>query len=226
VLTDVDVSFVTDNLRAVITEVTAKNAGERSSEDSLRASGGPVQRKPDPSLNITWKTDNPDKDELRYRLKYRMVGQSTWYDLTKPNERLSKENYNWDTSDLPEGRYRLKVVASDELSNPADKVTTDEMESGVVLVDNTPPVVEGLKLVGRRLQAIVVDGVGPVQRVEVSVAGSDEWRPLFPSDGIFDEQREVIDVDLSSVLPAGPALVSIRAYDAADNFVVRNLTLR
>jgi hypothetical protein len=103
---------------------------------------------------------------------------------------------------------------------------TDELETGIVLVDNTPPVVDDLKLNGRRLQAVVTDGVGPIQRVEVSVAGSDEWRPLFPNDGIFDERRESFDVDLSQVLPAGPTLISVRAYDSSDNFVVRNLPLR
>ena len=227
VLTDLDVSFVTDNLRAVVTEITAKAGGDRGNqEEGLKSSGGPVSRKPETTLNITWKVDNPDKDELRYRLKYRLVGSNTWYDLTKPTEKVSKENYTWDTSDLPEGRYRLKVVATDELANPADRVTTDQMESGVVLVDNTPPVVDGLKLVGRRLQATVIDGVGPVSRVEISVAGSDEWRPLAASDGIFDEQRETIDADLSQLLPAGPALVSVRVYDGADNFVVRSLPLR
>jgi len=169
--------------------------------------------------------DNPDKDELRYRLKYRPIGGVNWYELTKPTERVTKESYSWDTSDLPEGRYRIKLTATDELSNPPDRVTSDEMETGVVLVDNTPPSVDDLKLVGRRLQAVVTDGVGPIQRVEVGVAGSDEWRPIFPADGIFDEQRENFDVDLSQVLPAGPALLSVRAYDAADNFVVRNLPL-
>ncbi len=226
VLTDVDVSFVTDNLRAVVTEVNAKGRERGSGEEVVRASGGPVQRKPDPALNITWKVDNPDKDELRYRLKYKLIGGTNWYDLTRPTERLTKENYSWDTSDLPEGRYRIKLLATDELSNPPDRVMTDEMETGIVLVDNTPPSVEDLKLIGRRLQAVVTDGVGPIQRVEVGVAGSDEWRPVFPADGIFDEQRESFDVDLSSVLPAGPALVSVRAYDAADNFVVRSLALR
>lgn len=227
VLTDVDVSFVTDNLRAVLTEVGVKGSSDRSSNEELvRASGGPVQRKPEPTVNITWKVDNADKDELRYRLKYRLLGSATWYDLTKPTERVTKESYSWDTSDLPEGRYRIKVMASDELSNPPERVTSDEMESGVILVDNTPPTVEGLKLVGRRLQAVVIDGVGPIQRVEVSVAGSDDWRPLSPNDGIFDEQRETIDADISQVVAAGPALVSIRAYDSADNFVIRNLALR
>jgi hypothetical protein len=225
-LTDVDVSFVTDNLRAVVTEVSAKAGDRPGGDEPIKSSGGPVQRKADATVTLTWKVDNPDKDELRYRLKYRLVGTNTFYDLTRPNEKLTKDNYNWDTSDLPEGRYKVKVISSDELSNPPDRTTTDEMESGVVLVDNTPPTVEALKLMGRRLSAVVLDGVGPIQRVEVSVAGSDEWRPLFPSDGIFDEQREELDVDLAALLPTGPAMLSIRAYDAADNFVIRNLTLR
>ena len=105
-------------------------------------------------------------------------------------------------------------------------MTQDELESGVVIVDNTPPVVEGLKLAGRRLTAVVLDGVGPITRVEVSAAGSDEWRPVAAQDGIFDEQREELDADISPMLPAGPAIVSVRAYDAAGNFVVKNLPLR
>jgi hypothetical protein len=227
VLTDLNVSFITDNLRATLTEVNAKSGGDRSgSEEPIKASGGPISRKPETTLNVTWKVDNPDKDDLRYRLKYRLVGTNTWYDLTKPTEKLTKDNYTWETADLPEGRYKLKVIASDELSNPPSLVTTDELESGVVLVDNTPPTVEGLKFVGRRLAAVVLDGVGPIQRAEVSVAGSDEWLPLLPTDGIFDEQREELDVDLTGVLPAGPALISVRAYDGADNFVVRTLPFR
>lgn len=225
-LTDLSIAFVTDNLRAVVTEVTATTEERSAAEDPIKTSGGPITRKAETSVNVAWKVDNPDKDELRYRLKYRLVGSNVWYDLTKPYEKLTKDSYTWDTADLPEGRYRLKVVATDELSNPPDRVTTDELESGVVLVDNTAPTIEGLRLAGRKLQAVVLDGVGPIQRVEISVAGTDEWRPVFPNDGIFDEQREELDVDVSTVLPAGPALISVRAYDGADNFVVRSLPLR
>ena len=32
----------------------------------------------------------------------------------------------------------MRVTASDEISNPPDRVTKDACESGVVLVDNTP----------------------------------------------------------------------------------------
>ena len=72
------------------------------------------------------------------------------------------------------------MVATDELSNPPDRVTRDAMESSVVLVDNTPPVVEGLKVVGKRVQGVALDGVGPIARIEIALAGSDEWTPFLP----------------------------------------------
>ena len=49
----------------------------------MRSSGGPVAKQADTNLTLNWKVDNPDKDELRYRLKYRLVGTNTWYDLTQ-----------------------------------------------------------------------------------------------------------------------------------------------
>jgi hypothetical protein len=226
VLSELGVSFVTDNLRAVITRVEAKDTDSAESDDMMHASGGPVTRKPDSTIALSWKVDNPDKDDLRYRLQYRQVGSNTWFDLLKPQEKLTKESYSWETSDLPEGRYRLRLVATDELSNPPDRVTRDEMESSVVLVDNTPPVIEALKVTGTRVSGVAIDGVGPIARIEISVAGSDEWTPFFPSDGIFDEQREEFDVDVSRLARSLPALLSLRVYDKANNSVIRNVILK
>jgi len=226
VLSEVDISFVTDNLRAVITSVEAKGSDTEAGDDTLRASGGPVTRKPETTIALTWKVDNPDKDDLRYRLQFRQLGSNTWFELLKPQEKLTKETYSWETSDLPEGRYRLRLVATDELSNPPDRVTRDAMESSVILVDNTPPVVEGLKVVGKRIQGVALDGVGPIARIEVALAGSDEWTPFFPTDGIFDEQREEFDADVSKLVPAVPALLSLRVYDKANNSVVRSVILK
>src|SRR3954462_11570951 len=67
VLSEIDISFVTDNLRAVITSMEAKGAETEAGDDTLRASGGPVTRKPETTIALTWKVDNPDKDDLRYR---------------------------------------------------------------------------------------------------------------------------------------------------------------
>lgn len=226
VLNQVEVAFLTDNLRATLTSVDARSADGESGDDPLKQSGGPVTRRSDSTVSLTWKIDNQDKDELRYRLQYRLLGTDNWFDLLKPGEKLSKETYNWETSDLPEGRYRVRVTASDEISNPPDRVTKDVRESGVVLIDNTPPVIDGLVVTAGHLQGIALDGVGPIARIEVSLAGSDEWLPFFPADGIFDEQREEFDVDLKNTAKTLPALVSVRVYDKAGNFVVRSALVK
>jgi hypothetical protein len=222
-LSSFEVAFVTDNLRAVVSDVSAR---ARTSEDGLKGSGGPVSKKPEPKLSITWKIDNPDKDDMRYRLKYRLVGTNVWYELSRSHEVVTKETYDWDTSNMPEGRYRVRVTASDELANPPDRVTRDEAESGVVLVDITPPRIDGLRAQGRRVQGLAIDGVGPIQRIEAARAGTDDWLPFFPADGIFDEPREEIDFDATVLSAAGPAILAIRVYDDANNAVIQNVALR
>ena len=224
-LSEFEVAFVTDNLKATIDDVNARPRRD-SNDDSIKTSGGPVTRKPESKLSISWKVDNPDKDEMRYRLQYRLVGTAAWYDLTRRDEVLTKESYEWDTSTLPEGRYRVRVMGSDELANPPDRVTRADAESGIVLVDNTPPRIENLRATGRRLQGVALDGVGPIQRIEVSLAGRDEWVPFYPKDGIFDEAREEFDFDVTVLSATGPALLAIRVYDDAGNFVIQNIALK
>jgi hypothetical protein len=169
--------------------------------------------------------DNPDSDELRYRVQFRREGQARWIDATRPEDVLTKTELDWDTASLPEGSYRLRVDASDEIANPPDDVTHHALESGPVRVDNTPPVFKTLALSGRRLRAEVVDGIGPIARVEVAIDGRLEWRPVLPVDGIYDTADETVDADISPLIPAGPGphVVAVRAFDAAGNAVVRDV---
>src|SRR6202008_2476382 len=113
--------FVTDNLRAILTQIDVESDAEKSS-DNIQSSGGPISKKATSTVSLKWKADNPDKDELLYRLQYRLLGP-----------------YSWETSDLPEGPYRVRIVPSDELANPPDLTKKHELESSVVLLDNAPP---------------------------------------------------------------------------------------
>jgi hypothetical protein len=226
VLREVTLAFVTDNARAVITSIDAAPKGQsKSGRSGIQPSGGEAP-KPATAIQISWKVDNPDQDDLRYRLSYRMTGQSTWRSMLKPGEKVTRTEFTWDTNALPEGEYRILVEASDELANPPDRVQRHSLESGTVLVDNTPPVFRTLGLQGRRLSGEVADGLGPIGRIEVSIAGSDEWRPLFSSDGVFDESTEAFDADVSSIVPPGSHLIAIRAYDSAGNGVTRDVEAR
>lgn len=220
------IPFVTDNLRAVVTEVSATSGAVVKGSSGVAKSGGPIGDKPDSKIKLSWKVQNPDEDELRYRLQYRLLGSQDWFDILDPTVIHTAENYTWDTADLPEGRYRVRVLASDELSNPPDRVKRHQRESQIILVDNTAPTIEQLRVDGRRIRGVALDGVGPIQRIELSLAGSNQWIPFFPADGIFDEQREEFDIDASALTTQGPAMVTLRVFDSANNSVVRHVRLQ
>jgi hypothetical protein len=222
-ISDVSLAFVTENLRAVVTEVAAHpKTGARESKEGMAQSGGEPP-KHDSVMHVTWKIDNPDSDELRYRVQFRREGGARWLDAGKLDEVLTKPELDWDTATLPEGKYRVRVDASDDISNPPSSATHHSLEAPPVLVDNTPPVFKTITMQGHRLHAEVVDGLGPIARVEAAVDGRQEWRPLAPADGIFDTADETVDADITPLLSAtpGPHILAVRAYDAAGNFVVR-----
>jgi hypothetical protein len=113
------------------------------------------------------------------------------------------------------------------MANPIGDVTEHALESPPVLVDNSPPVFKSLAVQGRRLKAEVVDGLGPIARIEVAIDGRVEWLPVAPADGLLDTADETVDADLAplfaSAVGAGPHIVAVRAYDAAGNSVVREV---
>lgn len=229
VLREVVVPFRTDNLRAVVTSIEAQTGASKflaSPDGKLVASGGPLTGRPDDEVELSWNVENPDKDELRYRLEYRPIDGANWFSLTEPHEKLTKASYTWKTRDLPEGKYRVRVSVSDELSNPPPLVKRHQLESQVITLDNTPPRLEGIAVQGRHVRVVAKDGVGPVVRLEAAIAGSDDWVPFAPLDGVFDEAEEQFDLDLSAVSPQGPALITLRLYDQQNNQVVQSVTLR
>ena len=224
VVRELTLSFITDNARAIVTSIdaSAKSQPRGPLKTGIVASGADTP-KAEHKVKISWKVDNPDQDELRYRLHYRIDGQQTWRSILKPAEKLSRADYEWDVSALPEGTYRIKVEATDEMANPPDKVTSHTLESATVVVDTTAPVFKALSIAGRQLKGQVVDGIGPIARIEVSIAGSDEWRPLAASDGVLDEADEPFDANVAALVPAGSHLLAVRAFDTAGNVVMRDI---
>ncbi len=223
-LSEVTIPFVTDNMRPVVTEVNATTKAGVAKEPTkdIPASGGEPPKR-DSVVKLSWRVDNPDSDLLRYRVAYRREGQSAWRDVLKADEILTKTEFDWDTAALPEGKYRVRVEASDEPANPPEHALRHALESSTVVVDNTPPRVESITLAGRRLRVRVADGTSPIVRVEFAVDGKLEWRPLAPTDGVFDTVDETVDADLASSVSPGSHIVVVRAFDAAGNSVSRDV---
>jgi hypothetical protein len=164
---------------------------------------------------IAWRAEDDDDDRLEYSLQYRREGDSTWRELRSS---LADSIFVWDTTTVADGRYVLRVSASDQPSNVGDRALAGERESDIVNIDNTPPTLTIERASGQppRLTVHVVDGRSPIQKVEYSIAGG-AWRLVYPLDGLADSPDERYEIPL----PQNADLTSIviRATDLLQNVV-------
>jgi len=228
-LRSVELAFRPLNRRAVISELnpdspffsvgkgsSKKKSGNKEIVISTRTVAAQPDDKHNPELKLTWKVDNPDGDELRYRLWYRAVGKKVWRPILRDDEVLTSKRYEWDTESVPEGRYEVKLRADDSPSNDPGEVLSDEYLSVPVLVDNHQPQVTSLKFAKGKVVGQAVDGFSAISALEFSVDGGP-WMPIFCTDGLFDEVAEEFVFPAPGGLDSGPHAIAVRAYDRAGN---------
>jgi len=164
---------------------------------------------------LTWKATDPNGDALRYDVEARREEGSAWFPIRRE---LEDTFLSFDTTALADGRYRFRVTASDRLSQPENEALTAREESGVVLIDNTPPVlkVESKKVDGDAVVVTVLaaDAMSPVAKAEGAV-NADRWRLLPAEDGAADSPVERFVFRVPK--PPGPAVLSVRVLDAMGN---------
>ena len=144
-------------------------------------------------------------------------------------DKLRDNFYTIDGATLADGRYIIKIVASDAPDNPAGQALTGERLSEPIAIDNTPPVVRvvgqpEIRSDGVRVVFDVEDTTGRIKRADVSVNGA-AWTPIFPDDGIADSNRERYTVSLRIVVP-GEHTISLRGFDTSGNVGTFSVTVR
>ncbi len=187
--------------------------------------GETMQHPPPPTtlVSLSWKTDNPDRDPLRYRVAYRQEDQTVWRDMFSEDVVLKDAKYTWDTNSLPDGYYVVRVDASDEEANPDDRALHSSATSEPIRVDNHPPRIDELSSRKGRVRGRVVDTLGPIARIQVSI-DAGPWRDVFPTDSLLDSEAERFEAPLGPI-GAGSHIVAVRAFDAAGNQANREISV-
>jgi hypothetical protein len=166
---------------------------------------------------VSWRAHDENGDSLRYSLYFRRQGSERWLRL---RENVDESAVNFDTSQLPDGTYQLRLVASDIVDNPDDPMTTSR-EGITFQVDNTPPTitytVEGDDIVIR-----VTDKISPIGKVEYS-ADAQKWVRLTAADGISDSPDETFRLKRSAVQGK---FVIVRAVDAFYNVGTQSIDVK
>lgn len=180
------------------------------------------------AVTVRWAAHDDNGDHLSYSLYYRGLGERNWQ-LLKDHIRV--RHYSFNSEMLPDGHYRVKVIASDAPShNPGQSLTGSKVSDDFV-IDTTPPVVTDLHAAkqGDQIHATftATDATSVVSHAEFSI-DAGRWHYLAPVGNIADSLTEHFDVTASvphlqpgEEAPADPAehVISIRVFDRYHNVV-------
>src|SRR6202789_221923 len=188
------------------------------------------------AVTVRWSAHDDNGDDLIFDVYVRGDGEKNWR-LLRP--RVTERFYSFDSIRIPDGGYRIRVVASDAPAHMLGDALTGERESDHFIVDTTPPVVNQIKgsVQAGVLHAtfVATDAISPITRAEYSL-DAGRWQFLEPAGKLSDSLTEHYDftVPLSAISLRTPPeeepadvrppvtdpqehILNVRVYDRYEN---------
>jgi hypothetical protein len=242
---DVNVAYLPRNVAPEVTAITALPIGvglqqvaQIQIDPNVESSGldpsifGQVPQVPPRRFfqrgarSFQWQAEDRNGDTLEYSIYYRALNETSFRLL---KDKLRENFFTIDGAALADGRYIIKVIASDGPDNPPNQTLTGERVSEAVDIDNTPPVVRVVgapQVIGDNVKVVfqVEDATGKIRKADASLDGSP-WNAMFPDDGIADSGRETYTVMVKVTTP-GEHTISLRVFDSSGNAGTLSATTR
>ncbi len=162
-------------------------------------------------LIARWRAADRNKDKLKYSIYIKKYNARNWIlvkeDITESELKLNTDLYQ-------DGKYLLRVVVDDSLSNPPAMAKSQALVSAPFLIDSTAPVISNFSAAGTRIRFNVVDQTSIIANVLYSFDGK-LWYPVFPVDMINDSKSETFDVDLKNL--GSQTFIFLKALDEFGN---------
>ncbi|MBS1825952.1 MAG: hypothetical protein JST93_11570 [Acidobacteria bacterium] len=176
-------------------------------------------------IGARWRSFDDNGDTMLYKVEIRGVGERDWKLL---KDMVRERHISWDSTTMPDGRYQVRVTATDGPSNPPAQALTAAMESEPFLIDNTPPQISGLAATpgsgGLSVRWKAKDALSVIEKAEYSVNGG-EWLTALPVTRLADS----LELDYAVELPrtgTGEMTIAVRVSDEFENQSVDKVTVR
>ncbi|MBN1795411.1 MAG: hypothetical protein JW804_01945 [Sedimentisphaerales bacterium] len=186
------------------------------------------------TFEIKYQALDDNSDTLIYTIDFRKINRDTWIELA---EKIDKPSYEWDSRTVEDGRYEIRVTASDEKSNSAHTKLTGARVSDPVVADNTGPLIDILSIAGEEYSALaepirisgkqtviklsVIDKYSVVSNLDYTIDSNEDYKAAVPDDLVFDTTKENFKIKLDD-LKAGRHIIALRAKDDVGNTTYRS----
>jgi len=202
-----------------------KAASHTASGSTLDTSSTPALQYSKGAIGARWMAGDDNGDSLIYTVEIRGAAETEWKLL---KDKVKEKDISWDSTAFPDGEYRLRVTASDLPGNTKEDALTGRLESGVFVIDNTPPRISGLAG-ARNTNRIEVhwhaaDALSVVTKAEYSVDGG-EWTLVDPVTKLSDSRELDYALTLSDVTP-GEHTIALRVQDEFENQAAEKVVVR
>jgi hypothetical protein len=173
---------------------------------------------------VRWLANDDNGDSLLFKVEIRGANESAWKLL---RDKIREHFYSWDSTSFPDGKYFVRISATDAPSNPPDQALMASEVSEPFLIDNAPPEITGLSATpaGGKIdvQFHAKDGLSTLAKAEYSINGS-EWMVVEPTTRLTDSMEH--DYHVQPDRAPGENTVAVRVSDENDNQSVAKIVVK
>ena len=168
-------------------------------------------------FKIGYKAKDDNNDKLIYKIDFRKAGRENWIEL---KDEIEADSFEWDGKTVEDGRYEVRVTASDERSNTTTTKLTGGRISDPLVVDNTGPIIKKASVEGKgktvTLKLLVSDEFSAIGALHYTVDSNAEWIGAMPDDLVYDTTEEDFTIVIED-LDASEHIITIRVSDDVEN---------
>ncbi len=172
-------------------------------------------------FKISFKAEDDNGDKLIYKIDFRKIGRTNWIEL---KDEIETATFEWDGKTVEDGRYELRVTASDERSNNSATKLTGSRISEQVIVDNTAPVIKKHSIDKDKntitLKLHVSDEFSAIGRLNYTVDSNEKWKGTMPDDMVYDTTDEDFTIVIDKLEP-GEHIIAVRIADGVGNIIYK-----
>jgi hypothetical protein len=170
-------------------------------------------------IGARWLAEDDNADALEFKVEIRGANESAWKLV---RDKVRERYLSWDSTAYADGKYVLRVTASDSPANPPDQALTAVRESDPFMIDNTPPQITWGPT--GSLQFHVRDALSTLGKAEYSLNGG-EWTVVEPTTRLTDSPEHDYRIVLPTA-PPGEVTLAVRVEDAYGNQAVAKTVLK